>query len=82
MKKEEFVIIVRGGAYVAPYVSQVVLSEEDEDWLDWKEVEGDDPESFDCWCNFSLNEMVNEFEDNGATAIVLSLNEYQNLPKL
>jgi hypothetical protein len=82
MKKEEFVIIVRGGAYVAPYVSQVVLSEEDEDWLDWKEEEGDDAEAFDCWCNFELNEMVNEFEDNGATAIVLSLNEYQNLPKL
>jgi hypothetical protein len=59
-----------------------VLSEEDEDWLDWKEEEGDDPESFDFWFNFTLNEMVNEFEDHGATAIVLSLNEYQNLPKL
>ena len=81
MKKEEFVIIVRGGQYVAPYVSQVVLSEEDEDWLDWKEEEGDDPESFDDWCNFALNEMVDEFEQHGASAIVLSLEEYRNLPK-
>lgn len=81
MKKEEFIIIVRGGSYVAPYVSQVVLSEEDEDWLDWKEEEGDDPESFDDWCNCTLNEMVDEFEQHGASAVVLSLDEYRNLPK-
>ena len=82
MKKAEFVIIVRGGSYVAPYVSQVVLNEEDEDWLDWREEEGDSPEAFDDWCNEWLNEMVDEFEQHGASAVVLSLEEYRNLPKL
>lgn len=78
----EFIIIVRGGQYVAPYVSQVELNTEDEDWLDWAEEEGSDPESFDDWCNFTLNEMVDEFEQHGASAVVLSLEEYRNLPKL
>ena len=81
MEKQEFIIIVRGGSYVAPYVSHVVLNTEDEDWLDWKEEEGDDPESFDDWCNCTLNEMVDDLEQHGASAVVLSLEEYRDLPK-
>jgi hypothetical protein len=79
--KEDFVIIARGGKMIRPYVSHVTLSSEDPDWLGWLEVEGDDPESFDDWCNFALNELVNDLEVDGAECIVLSLNEYRNLPK-
>ena len=81
MKEAQFVIIARGGSYVAPYVSHVVLNTEDEDWLDWKEEEGDSPESFDDWCDCALNDLVDEFEQHGASAVVLSLEEYRNLPK-
>jgi hypothetical protein len=79
--KAEFVILARGGKHIAPYVSLVELNKEDPDWLSWLEAEGDDPESFDCWCNFVLNEMADDLEENGAECIVLSLEEYRNLPK-
>lgn len=81
MKVQEFIIIARGGALLQPYVSHVKLGPDDPDWLEWAEAEGDDADSFDDWCNFSLNELVDELEQRGASAIVLSLDEYRNLPK-
>lgn len=79
--KWEIIIIARGGKHVAPYVSRVELNAEDPGWLDWARVEGSDPESFDDWCNWALNELVNDLEEGGASAVVLSLEEYRNLPK-
>lgn len=79
--KSDFVIIARGGTYITPYVSHVSLTSDDPDWLDWAKAEGTDPESFDDWCNFVLNDLVDDLEEGGASAIVLSLDEYRNLPK-
>jgi len=80
MGKAEFVIIARGGYYIKPYISEVVLSTEDQGFKDW--IEDEPVSDFDEWCNFELNELVNDLEDGGASAIVLSLEEYRKLPKL
>ena len=79
--KYDFIILARGGHYIAPYLNRVSLTSDDPDWLDWAKSEGDDPESFDDRCNFVLNDLVNDLEEGGASAIVLSLDEYRNLPK-
>jgi hypothetical protein len=79
--KYEFIILARGGRYVSPYLSRVSLTSDDPDWRGWAKSEGDSPESFDDWCNFVLNEMVDDLEEGGASAVVLSLEEYRNLPK-
>jgi hypothetical protein len=80
MKKAEFVIIARGGRFISPYLSEVVLSTEDEGFKDFID---DEPEAdFDEWCNFELNDLVDDLEQGGASAIVLSLEEYRQLPKL
>ena len=81
MREAQFIIIARGGSYAAPYVSHVSLTSEDEDWLDWLEEEGDTDSSFDDWCNCTLNDMVDDLEQHGASAVVLSLDEYRDLPK-
>jgi hypothetical protein len=79
--KADFVIIARGGKMIRPYISHVTLSTEDPDWLEWLEEEGDGQDAFDHWCNWELNLLVDELEENGASCIVLSLDEYRNLPK-
>jgi hypothetical protein len=79
--RAEFIILARGGRYVAPYLSRVSLTTDDPDWHRWARAEGTDPDSFDDWCNSVLNEMVNDLEEGGASAVVLSLEEYRNLPK-
>jgi CHASE2 domain-containing sensor protein len=75
----DFVIIARGGALIKPYVSLVKLSDDDPDWH--RTLEEDPSAEFDDWCNWELNDMVDELEQNGASAVVLSLEEYRNLPK-
>jgi hypothetical protein len=80
MMKAQFVIIARGGRFISPYISEVVLSTEDPEFKDWMD---DEPVSnFDEWCNWELNELVYDLEEGGASAVVLSLEEYRNLPRL
>ena len=81
MQEQQFIIIARGGSYAAPYTSHVILNGEDPDWLEWAEEEGDNDSSFDEWCNCVLNDLADDLEQHGASVVVLSLEEYRNLPK-
>ena len=79
METAEFVIIARGGQYVQPYTASIKLTTEDPDFKDF--IEDEPVCTFDDWCDVELNELVNDLEQHGATAVVLSLREYRELPK-
>jgi len=80
MKEAKFVIVAHGGSLKKPYVSEAVLQSDDPDFEDFMD---DEPGAgFDDWCNYSLNVLVDDLEQGGATVIVLSLEEYRKLPKL
>ena len=79
MQTADFVIIARGGHYVQPYLAQIELSSSDQACIDFL---ADEPVcTFDDWCDVVLNELVNDLEDAGASAVVLSLEEYRELAK-
>ena len=79
METANFVIIARGGRYVQPYLVQIELNSSDQACIDFL---ADEPVcNFDDWCDVVLNELVNDLEDAGASAVVLSLEEYRELPK-
>jgi len=79
MQKAEFVIIARGGYLTQPYITQVTLDSTNPVCQEW--LADDNESDFDDWCNWELNEMAYELEQNGASVIVLSLEEYRTLPK-
>lgn len=78
METKEFIIIARGGQIVEQRVERLALSPEHPGFEDFME---DEPgASFDEWCNEEIANSVDEFEQYGATCVVLSLEEYRNLP--
>jgi hypothetical protein len=80
VQESKFVIIARGGAFISPYISEVVLRSDDPDCIEW--LKDDNESDFDDWCNWTLNCLTDELDDNGASVIVLSLEEYRDLPRL
>ena len=79
METKEFIIIARGGQIVEPRVEKLVMSSEHPDFEDFME---DEPgASFDEWCNEEIANSVDTFEQYGAACVVLSIEEYRNLPK-
>jgi hypothetical protein len=79
MEIAEFVIIARGGQFVQPYTASVKLTSDDPDFADF--IEDEPACTFDDWCDVALNDLVDDLEQYGAAAVVLSLEEYRELPK-